>query len=205
MKHDEKIKRSIRLAFAAVAFCLASGQALMAQNGVFQSICTNAMLEGDYGFVVTGTRPSAPTPGPPPENIVGVAMTHFDGNGNLTQTDNIHGSITSTASPNRPGTGTYTINSDCSGIMMLSSSGSPTLTLSIVVVEDGNEVRTAVTDPTANVTPGTSQPQVIVTSNGRRVVTRQRGGAQAVDSRKAMTETRNPVYTPPDPCVAACK
>lgn len=195
MKHDEKIKRSIRLAFAAVAFCLASGQALMAQNGVFQSVCTNATLEGDYGFVVTGTRPSAPTPGAPAETIVGVAMTHFDGNGNLTQTDNIHGSITGTASPNRPGTGTYTINSDCSGTMTLSSPGSPTLTLSIVVVDDGNEVRTAVTDPTATVTPGTASPQVIVTSNGRRVVTRQRGCAPQADSKSA-AETGKAVYIP---------
>lgn len=46
--------------------------------------------------------------------------------------------------------------------MTLSSSGSPTLTLQIVVVDDGNEVRTAVVAPAP----------VMVTSNGRRVVTR---------------------------------
>jgi hypothetical protein len=45
--------------------------------------------------------------------------------------------------------------------MTLSSPGSPTLTLAIVVVDNGDEVRTAVVDP----------PPVMVSSNGRRVVT----------------------------------
>jgi hypothetical protein len=59
-----------------------------------QTTCTNASLKGDYGFTLTGTRPSAPTPGAAIETVIGTAMTHFDGNGNLTQIDNIHGSVT---------------------------------------------------------------------------------------------------------------
>lgn len=146
--------------------------AVWAQESPFQNVCTNATLEGDFGFTVTGTRPSAPTPGAPVETIVGVAMTNFDGNGNLTQTDNIHGSVNGFPAPDRKGTGTYTINADCTGTMTLTSPGSPTLTLRIVVVDDGNEVRTAVVDPTANVRPATPAPQVMVTSNGRRVTRR---------------------------------
>jgi hypothetical protein len=99
-------------------------------------------------------------------------MTHFDGNGNLTQNDNIHGSITGFPAPDRKGSGTYTINSDCSGTMKITSEGGPTLTLRIVVVDNGNEVRTAVVDPTASVAAGSSAPQVMVTSNGRRVAMR---------------------------------
>jgi hypothetical protein len=157
----------VKTKFAAA---LLFASAIWAQDRPFQTVCTNATLEGDYGFIVTGTRPSAP--GGPVETVVGVAMTHFDGNGNLTQTDNIHGSITGLAAPNRQGTGSYTINPDCTGAMKLSNPGSPTLTLAIVVVDDGNEVRAAVVDPTASVNAGTSAPQVMVTSNGRRVVTR---------------------------------
>ena len=142
------------------------------QDFVVQPVCTNATLEGNFGFTVTGTRPSGP--GGPVESVVGVAMTHFDGNGNLTQTDNIHGSITGVAAPDRQGSGTYSINADCTGTMKLINSGAPPLTLRIVVVDNGNEVRTAVVDPTATVTPGTPAPQVMVTSNGRRVVTRSR-------------------------------
>jgi hypothetical protein len=93
-------------------------------------------------------------------------MTTFDGNGNLTQTDNIHGSISGYTTPDRPGTGTYSLNADCTGSMQLSSPGSPTLTLRIVVVDSGNEVRTAVVAPAP----------VMVTSNGRRTTPRSAGG-----------------------------
>ncbi len=108
--------------------------AVWAQDTPFQTVCTNATIEGDYGFTVTGTRRSAPVPGAPVETIVGVAMTHFDGSGNLTQTDNIHGSINGFPGPDRKGAGTYTINPDCTGTMTLDSPGSPTLTLRIVAV-----------------------------------------------------------------------
>jgi hypothetical protein len=149
---------------------LLTAPAIWAQESAFWQGCTNAGLEGSFGFTITGTRPSAP--GGPVETIVGVAMTNFDGYGNLTQTDNIHGSISGLVTPNRPGTGTYTINPDCTGTMTLMNAGAPPLTLAIVLVDNGNEVRTAVMNPTATVTPGTTPPQVIVTSNGRRVVTR---------------------------------
>jgi hypothetical protein len=151
-----------------IAAALLAATAAWAQQSPFQTVCTNATLEGDFGFTVTGMRPA---PGGAVEMVVGIAITHFDGNGSLTQTDNIHGSVTGVAAPNRQGTGTYTINADCTGTMKLSNPGSPTLTLAIVVVDDGNEVRTAVMDPTATVTGG-APPQVMVTSNGRRIVTR---------------------------------
>lgn len=153
-----------------ITILLLAATAVWAQDSVFQTTCSNTTLEGDYGFILTGTRPTA-NPGAPVEAVVGVAMTHFDGNGNLTQTDNIHGSVTGFAAPDRKGTGNYTINPDCSGMMTLSSPGSPVLTLRIVVVDNGNEVRAAVVDPTATVGPGGPPPQVMVTSNGRRVVT----------------------------------
>src|SRR5208283_922945 len=84
---------------------LLAATALWAQGDVYHPACTNATLQGYYGFTITGTRPSAPTPGAPVETIVGVAMTYFDGAGNLTQTDNIHGSITGFPAPDRPGKG----------------------------------------------------------------------------------------------------
>jgi hypothetical protein len=154
-----------------------TGSTLFAQQDVFQRVCTNATLEGDFGFTITGMRPSAP--GGPAEMIVGVAVTNFDGNGNLTQVDNIHGSITGFPNPDRRGRGTYTINPDCSGTMRLINDGAPPLTLRIVIVDNGNEIRTAVVDPTASVTPGVAAPQVMVTSNGRRIQTRSRRSSRA--------------------------
>jgi hypothetical protein len=138
---------------------LLTATALWGQDNV--TTCTNATLQGDYGFTVTGTRPSA-LGATTIETVVGVAMTTFDGNGNLTQTDNIHGSISGYTAPDRQGTGTYSLNPDCSGTMQVSSPGSPTLTLRIVVVDRGSEVRTAVVAPAP----------VMVTSNGRRTTPR---------------------------------
>jgi hypothetical protein len=157
MKLDNNIKRSFPFAASVVVSCLASGQVLMAQNSPFQTICTNATLQGNYGFAVSGMRPTGP--GGPVEMIVGTAMTNFDGNGNLTQTDNIHGSIDGFPTPDRPGTGKYSINANCTGTMTLTPAGSPTLTLRIVVVDNGNEVRGVVVGPVT----------VMVTTNGRRV------------------------------------
>jgi hypothetical protein len=119
-------------------------------------VCTNETLKGDYGFILTGIRPTGP--GAPQVAVVGTALTTFNGDGTLTQFDNINvNSPASPLQPDRPGTGTYNLNLDCSGTMTLTAGGM-TLTLSIVVVDHGREVRTAVVTP-----------NVIVTSNGRKI------------------------------------
>ncbi|HTB91069.1 MAG TPA: hypothetical protein VK743_24070 [Steroidobacteraceae bacterium] len=118
--------------------------------------CTNETLKGKYGFTLTGIRPTGP--GAPQVAVVGTALTTFHGDGTLDQFDNINvNSPTVPLQPDRPGTGTYSLNSDCSGTMTLTAGGM-TLSLSIVVVDQGREVRTAVLTP-----------NVIVTSNGRRI------------------------------------
>jgi hypothetical protein len=119
--------------------------------------CSNATLKGRYGFVISGTKPSGPPPAPL-ENMIGTAVTTFDGHGNLTQIDNIHSSI-SPLILDRPGTGTYSIRDDCSGTMALNNPGSPTLEARIVVVDKGREVRVVVMAPAT----------VMVTSNGRKL------------------------------------
>jgi hypothetical protein len=117
--------------------------------------CTNETIRGTYGFSVSGTLRGVG--GAPDQLLVGVATTEFDGIGNLTQVDNIHLSLGGTLN-DRPGFGNYQLNPDCSGTMTIARPPAPTLTLRIVVVDNGNEVRTAVMDP----------PQNMVTSNGRR-------------------------------------
>ena len=104
--------------------------------------CGNGSLSGSYGFSISGTVIHPPSGGM--EEIVGVAMTHFDGDGNLTQVDNVHGSLSGTIT-DRSATGTYEVNPDCSGTMTLSVPGVPfPITLRIVVVDQGHELRTAV-------------------------------------------------------------
>lgn len=118
--------------------------------------CTNETLNGVYGFILTGIRPAGP--GEPQVAVVGTAMTTFHGDGTLDQFDNLNvNSPLDPLIPDRKGKGSYDLKSDCSGTMTLTAGGM-TLDLAIVVVDHGREVRTAVVTP-----------NVIVTSNGRRI------------------------------------
>jgi hypothetical protein len=119
--------------------------------------CSVATLNGAYGFMVTGTRPS----GPPPaalEQMVGVVLRHFDGLGQLTGTENIHGSLSELV-PDRVVTGTYSVNQDCSGTINLTAPGIPPLEMRFVVTNKGKEIIAAVMSP-AN---------VMVTAIGRKL------------------------------------
>jgi hypothetical protein len=72
-------------------------------------------------------------------------MTHFDGNGSLTQVDfaTINGIP---AWPDwRPVSGVYDLNADCTGTAELRpNDGSPTLHLRLVVVDRGKQILTIV-------------------------------------------------------------
>ena len=143
---------------ATCAVLIGSLQAAEPDYGYHQDryACTNETLNGKYGFTITGIRPTGPQT--PQVAVVGTALTTFHGDGTLDQYDNLN--VNSPAvplNPDRAGTGTYNLNSDCSGTMTLTAGGM-TLALSIVVVDHGREIRTAV-----------MTPNVIVTSNGRKI------------------------------------
>ena len=80
--------------------------------------CSNAFLKGDYAFTAIGE-----TPNPDGTTTFGntIGMTHFDGRGNLTQVDFPSiGAFEQTLTDFRTGqTGTYTVNSDCTGRMQI--------------------------------------------------------------------------------------
>ena len=105
--------------------------------------CSNRSLLGDYGFVVEGLVLPAPGVALPGR---GVTMTHFDGEGNLTQVDSliINGSPVSDWSPV---TGTYHVNANCTGTMNLLPSAGGFVNLRIVVVKQGKEIHTVVWPP----------------------------------------------------------
>src|SRR5215831_7069222 len=93
--------------------------------------CSLASLKGTYGTILSGTKPSGPPPAPL-EQFIGVALSTFDGQGNSTGIDNIHAAI-SGVTTDRSGTGTYTINEDCSGTAVLFNPGAPPLEMRFVV------------------------------------------------------------------------
>ena len=104
-------------AISLVLACSISGGA-RAQSGDNDG-CTNASLFGDYAFRVDG---QLLPPGAPPVARQGVAMTHFDGAGGLTQVDFVMSNGAPLAGPADPTTGfhiheqgSYKVNPDCTG------------------------------------------------------------------------------------------
>jgi hypothetical protein len=102
-------------------------------------VCSNRTLRGNYGFDVSaqfflGT-------------LRGVAMTHFDGKGGLTQVDHIVIDGVPPTTEWLHGVGTYAVNSNCTGaatITFIDGPFRPPVTLSLVVVREGTEVHTVV-------------------------------------------------------------
>jgi hypothetical protein len=139
---------SKRLVALAVG-CVALGVTTYAQAWDNDK-CSNATLHGDYGFTITGQIfPPAPAPAVP---VNGVALTTFNGDGTLTQTDYVvkSGSPAGPLDSFRMGeTGSYTVNADCTGtatIMFPAPDFAPPqkLVLMFVIVNHGHGIRTVV-------------------------------------------------------------
>jgi hypothetical protein len=98
--------------------------ALLVPTGAFAQSgdndgCTDATLKGDYAFRITG---QILPPGGAPVQREGVAMTHFDGHGNLTQVDFVMANGIATSGSTDPitgfhtdETGTYEVFPACTG------------------------------------------------------------------------------------------
>jgi hypothetical protein len=81
----------------------------------------------------------------------------FDGMGNFTQIDNIHGSVTGWT-PDRPGSGTYQVNPDCTfATQFVPGPGAPVIEERGVIVELGNELHSATVTPTETMVSAHSQ------------------------------------------------
>ncbi len=102
-------------------------------------VCTDKTLQGDYGSQIEGTilGPNLP--------FRGLAMARFDGKGNITQVDHI---VLNGIPPKiewTPGTGTYTVNPDCTGSAVINSpSAQGPVNLHFVVVNNGKQINQVV-------------------------------------------------------------
>jgi hypothetical protein len=139
--------RKTGLTSCAVTVALAALSSPMAMSDDSKSHkpnkpCNAATIAGAYGIQMQGTRPVPPPTGGI-ESVVGVVLRSYDGNGNFEQLDNIKGSVTGIV-PNRPGTGTYEVNPDCTGTTFFQPDpNNPNLVIQeiIVILDDGNEIR----------------------------------------------------------------
>jgi hypothetical protein len=105
--------------------------------------CSNMTLKGTWANALHGLV--YPPDGSAPLALAGIVKTTYDGKGNFTQVDavGINGNI---APGWRPGTGTYSVNSDCTGTATISVPGNPDLHLQFVIGQSGNTSHFVVTD-----------------------------------------------------------
>ncbi|MGA3235737.1 MAG: hypothetical protein ABSG03_05520 [Bryobacteraceae bacterium] len=147
---------------AIVALALTGPAYAQANNG-----CANATLHGIYAFHITGQilAPAA-VAGP----VSGVALTTFDGLGNLTQIDNIVHNGVVPVEDWRPASGSYSVNSDCTGTFTFtpmptnSADAGPALKVHFVLTNSGAEILTVVTG-----SPNTPPFVASIVSTGNRL------------------------------------
>jgi hypothetical protein len=148
-----KIKQLGVIAAAAVALLSLSGAA---QAGGF---CSNETLRGPFGFIGHGEilgligADGKVHPFATPSILDDVALVTFDGMGHFSRTDfgNIGGLPKGGKTTFNPvQSGTYTVNSDCTGVMkVVYNAGGPVpagveTDLNIVVAEDGTLIESVV-------------------------------------------------------------
>lgn len=172
-------KAALALALAPLALCAAA----RAQDN---DGCTNSTLKGDYAFTVSG-QIFLPT-----GTVIqrqGIAMTHFDGAGTLSQVDLV---LSSPNAPPPPGvsptdpvtgfhnneTGPYTVYQDCTGTFTLNFppstdpvTGKMTpgaiIVASFVLSDHGRALHVIVTSLTP---PGAPKPvPVLIQSEGHKL------------------------------------
>jgi hypothetical protein len=107
------------------------------------SVCTNSTISGTYAFTLHGTifLPDGST-----LLIDGIAKQTYDGKGNMTQVDAV--ATNGVLTPGwRSGTGTYSVDSDCTGTLTIMVPGTPDLHLQFIVARSGNTIHQVVIDP----------------------------------------------------------
>lgn len=108
------------------------------------SACDNSTIRGSYAFTIHGTLflPNGST-----LIVDGIDRATFDGHGNFTQLDAVATNGVFATAGWRPGSGTYSVNPDCTGTQTLVVAGMPDLHLQFIVAQSGNTIHQVVTDP----------------------------------------------------------
>ena len=105
--------------------------------------CSNLTIRGSYAFTIRG---QVLVGGGASVLITGVAKTTFDGHGNITQLDAVaaNGNVVPEW---RFSTGTYSVNSDCTGNFTVSNGDAPPIHALFVIAQSGNTLHAVVVDP----------------------------------------------------------
>jgi hypothetical protein len=136
-------RRAVPVALAAalaVIVGLSLSGTVTASNDDGHRGCSNRTLRGDYGILVSGSRPLGPGV---VETFTGTAVRTYDGHGQFTQLDSTFGSITG-FQKEVPAYGTYEVRTNCSGTSLIFFPGAPApVETAFVIVAQGDEVKDA--------------------------------------------------------------
>jgi hypothetical protein len=130
---------SITTPLMVVCGLLALSGFAMAQSDDQHCSCTNRTLSGDYGSTTQGVL--LPNPGLPPElPFTSIEVTHFDGQGNFTGMEHTVVNGVSRDLDWTANSGTYSVNPNCTGKIVLNTPNSPVpLNIFFVVVRHGTQ------------------------------------------------------------------
>jgi hypothetical protein len=170
------MRRQLFTCSAALALIVFGGSGLYAQDN---DGCSDSTLTGDYAFTLAGqilNKDGTIT------TRNGIAMTYFDGAGKLTQVDYVTaltpghvppGGIDQSPAFRAGETGTYHVNSDCTGTAEIDFPAPPGVTsgtiikLILILGDHGRAIHTVVTSLTP---PGAPGPvPVVIHSDGSKL------------------------------------
>ena len=127
-----------RISLFILLFALAASSTLTAHAS-----CRNSTIRGTYALTLRGQIFL------PDGSILvldGIVRQTFDGNGTFSQVDAV--ATNGMLSPGwRPGSGTYSVNPDCTGSQTIKVEGIPDVHLQFIVSQSGNKIRQVVIDP----------------------------------------------------------
>jgi len=121
------------LTLTSVTLAFAQSEPLEVSTG--HRVCSDRTILGNYGFQIEGT-------------ILGrnlalrtLALQHVDGVGSLTTVDHVVVDGNPPAEEWRPGTGTYSVNANCTGSASIDvGPGNPPLSFHFLVVDKGRQI-----------------------------------------------------------------
>lgn len=141
MKKQSTVISMLATPLVLVCGLLASGTFAMAQSDDQHPSCSNRTLSGDYGSAAEGVL--LPPAAPAETQFRSVGETHFDGKGNFTGVEHTVVNGASLEADWTANSGTYSVNSNCTGKLVLNTPNSPVpLNIFFVVVRRGSEFHT---------------------------------------------------------------